>query len=32
MDIIGICEKIGDYIINVLEAHEEQTNYDENDL
>jgi len=30
MDIISVCEKIGDYIINVLEAHEEQSNYDQN--
>lgn len=28
MDVISSCEKIGDYVINVLEAHAEQSNYD----
>jgi len=30
MDIVGSCEKVGDYVINVLEAHIEQSNYDQN--
>ncbi len=30
MDIISGCEKLGDYVINVLEAHAEQSNYDQN--
>lgn len=28
MDLVNGCEKLGDYIINVLEAHAEQSNYD----
>lgn len=28
MDVISGCEKLGDFVINVLEAHEEQSNYD----
>lgn len=28
MDLINGCEKVGDYIINVLEAHDEQSNFD----
>lgn len=28
MDLVNGCEKMGDYIINVLEAHDEQSRYD----
>jgi len=28
MDMVNGCEKLGDYIINVLEAHDEQSNFD----
>lgn len=30
MDIVDCCEKVGDYVINVLEAHIEQSNFDQN--
>lgn len=29
MDIVNSCEKLADYIINVLEAHDEQSRFDE---
>lgn len=28
MDLVNGCEKLGDYVINVLEAHAEQSHYD----
>lgn len=32
MDMVNGCEKVGDYIINVLEAHDEQSHYDASEL
>jgi len=28
MDLVNSCEKLGDYVVNVLEAHDEQSNFD----